>query len=120
MKRDASELRNILERPWAGSREGGTATRRWSDSTVFVVFRGAVPLAVAEREVTRLVSWGEVYVCHCEEVRGKVIVVVVLETYVPPSVSIVPCAGVEKGILRSPPNGSGTNSLEFGADGDGG
>lgn len=120
MKRDTGELRNILECPWARSREGGTTAWRRSDPTVFVVFRGAIPLSVTEREVTRLVSWGEVYVCHCEEVRGKVVVVVVLETYIPPSISIVPCVGMNKSILRSPPNGSGTNSLEFGADGDGG
>lgn len=120
MKRDTGEFRNISKCPRTGSREGGTTSRRRPDPTVFVVFRGAVPLAVAKREVTRLVSWGEVYVCHCEEVWGKVVVVVVLETYISPGVSIVPCASVEKGILRSPPNGSGTNSLEFGADGDGG
>lgn len=84
VKGDTNELGNILECPRAGSREGGTAAWRRSDSTSFVIFGGAVPLAVAEREVTRLVSRGEVYVCHCEEVWSKVVVVVVKETYIPP------------------------------------
>lgn len=88
MKGDTGELRDILECPRTGSREGGTAAWRRSDPTSFVVFGGAVPLAVAEREVTRLVSRGEVYICHCEEVRSKVVVVVVKETYIPPLRSV--------------------------------
>lgn len=86
-----------------------------------MVYGGAVPLAVTEREIARLVARWEVHVCHCEEVRSKVVVVVVLEAYIR-SVSAIcgPLGSLEKGILRSAPNGSGINSLEFGADGDGG
>lgn len=86
-----------------------------------MVYGGAVPLAVAEREIAWFVARWEVHICHREEVRSKVVVIVVLEAYIRIVSTICGTLGsLEKGILRSAPNGSGINSLEFGADGDGG